>query len=781
MNSFFRDVVAAVFERGLFFGVVLGLGLWPGRAALLVDFGPAGSPLRPGFVRVTEKTVSPSAQVAGWLAGASLEAGAAPIQRSRIAGGREITPPIYLNAASCDFVGGRSAARFRLPASAGKYRLWLLVGPAGGSRSQVWDLSVRSAAGVLARATFAGPYDCRVVTASVPVTNGPMVLTFRSRSRWRVNALAWAPESEWAAVREKTLAPLEREIFLLPPDLMKKWRIRPRAPADPTPKWSRADRKRGFVLYHRPWDDLVWPTSRPLDGERPAVLKAFAAWDQYEPMTFTVLPLRDGRLDSVEVGDLTAPGGARLPAADCTVRWVRTMMARPNYTVTGICYRVPDVLMPWRGPRPLVAGENLRVWLTWYVAPGTPGGLYRGRVRLRFAGGGRAEIPVWFRVLPLALEKDRSLVYGQYYHHPYDAMFAAPDAFSRAWWRHKAECEFRDMAAHGNNTVVLGLWGRRLGGGHWVFDYDQLAEKIALYRRVGFYQPIVCHFPVGALYRHYMHGSMGSHLRQVRMPPPAFFRELTAMVRAIEAERRRRQWPELLYYPVDEPSTTDISVQFMTAVMKAIKAVPGVRTYVTADPARTAFQPMRPYVDVWCCQPFSLPRKTVMADMRKRGVAYWCYPNHVAGENDHTPVAGARMTYGFGFWRSGFRALTPWIYQAEIGNPWNYLDGSAMDFFNRTDDDGSPIPVALWEAYRAGIDDGRYITTFDRWLERAREAGKTELVRSLEKDRELVWNSIPVMPKYKYDAGWGPEAFDRFRWLLARDILTVRAALGVLP
>ena len=44
------------------------------------------------------------------------------------------------------------------------------------------------------------------------------------------------------------------------------------------------------------------------------------------------------------------------------------------------------------------------------------------------------------------------------------------------------------------------------------------------------------------------------------------------------------------------------------------------------------------------------------------------------------------MTYGFDFWRSGFRASTPWIYQAVIGDPWNYLDGSAMDFFNRTDD-----------------------------------------------------------------------------------------------
>jgi len=159
------------------------------------------------------------------------------------------------------------------------------------------------------------------------------------------------------------------------------------------------------------------------------------------------------------------------------------------------------------------------------------------------------------------------------------------------------------------------------------------------------------------------------------------------------------------------------------------------------------------------------------------GVEYWCYPNHVSGENDHTPVAGARMTYGFGFWRSGFRTLIPWIYKYDAGNPWNYLDSHYMDFFNRTDDDGSTLPVTLYEAYREGIDDGRYITTLRHWIQRAKQAGREKLARDAGADLAYVWDAVRVRIKYKYDGLWDPEAFDVYRWILARRILELQDAL----
>ena len=272
----------------------------------------------------------------------------------------------------------------------------------------------------------------------------------------------------------------------------------------------------------------------------------------------------------------------------------------------------------------------------------------------------------------------------------------------------------------------------------------------------------------------------GSHLRGVKDPPEEFEREMTVMVKAIDAERQKRGWPEFLYYPVDEPGTEAASVGFMVKVLRACKAA-GVRTYLTADPTHDQFAPLRPLVDVWCTQPFLPDRETIVADMKARKVEYWCYPNHVNGENDHTPVTGARMTYGFGFWRSGFLTLIPWIYSASNGDPMNYLDGSSMDFFNRHEDDGTPIPVAMWEAYREGYDDYRYIYTLEQLIadakKRAQPAAR-DAAAVAERELQSVWNAIRVQAKYKDDGLWSPAEFDVYRWMIARQIMAIQAAAG---
>jgi len=211
-----------------------------------------------------------------------------------------------------------------------------------------------------------------------------------------------------------------------------------------------------------------------------------------------------------------------------------------------------------------------------------------------------------------------------------------------------------------------------------------------------------------------------------------------------------------------------------------VKQVPGARTYVTADPSKDAFEPMWPYVDVWCCQPFVFGREKIERLSRERKIEFWCYPNHISGENDHTPVRGARMTWGFGFWKSGFKALVPWIYQSSGGDPWNYLDSTSMDFFNRSTPDGEPIPVTLWEAYREGIDDGRYVFTLQELIAEAKAAGgpAAAAAERAQKELDFVWDAIEVQEKYKYDGLPSGEDFDAYRWLLASEILRLESAMN---
>lgn len=762
-----------------FYARVCGLGLaWLAGVsgvwadAYRFDFAKAEAPLRDGFVRVTEK----GGATASWTAGASgLRGHYKPIDREwkmNVGRGRQLPPPNYPIDLTCGHVQGAGPATLVLRVPAGDYRVWVLTGNSGGNSRQVWDLQV-TGSGDAAETTFSGTEELMELELDAQAGADGLKLELTTRSRWVLNAVVAVPQAEWRAYREGELKAIRQECFVLPPEELAKWQETPQKSEVPEPQWTEQQQADGLAIFARPWVEPVWPDHFPRTHELGAPVRAFAAQNEYEPLTFTIHPLRDFESLTVAVGSLVNESGASLPASAIDLRYVRYMHVRPNYSTFNIYYRAPDVLMPWRGPQRLFKGENFRVWITVQVEPGTPIGMYQGSVEIR-ADGTTAAVPVSLRVLPIHLLHDESLIFGQYYRHPYANMASAPDDFSREWWRRKAEAEHEDMRECGMNTFVSGI-GVTEANGRWVVNGDGFQRIVDLYRKVGFSKPIACSFNVGAIYHKYMKASMGSHLSLLKMPPDAFFADLTASVQAIVNEAERREWPPILFYPVDEPSTNPLAVAFMTRVMQAIKQVPGARTYVTADPAHEQFAPMRPYVDVWCCQPFTFPKEVVEKDMAENpGLEYWCYPNHISGENDHTPTKGARMTYGFGFWNSGFRCLIPWIYQSSGGSQWNYLDSSSSDFVNRTDADGTPIPVTLWVAYREGRDDGRYLNTLEKWIAAAEEAGFAAEAQAARDDIELVRSSINLQTKYKIHGLWSAETFDVYRWLLAKRIMDLQ-------
>jgi hypothetical protein len=744
------------------------------HGAYLFDMGKPDSAVRPGFEPVRVDTAYSEATGFGWNSVEGLEAQAQayaePVEnKSR---GTMDPPPIYTNELTEDSIQGSHQTTFLAKVPAGKYDVHVLCGVSSGNRSQFWDFTV-SVGGESAHVQIEGAQ--RFVWETMPATAGdePLAIHFDPLSRWCVNAIMVVPEGAAGALAANVIDPLREEIFRLPPAEWKKWKDDPHVDNRPWPPISQADQRRGYLIHHRHYLEPVWPNTVPLEHTVNPELRAFASLGEYEPLTFTVWPLRDLAGTKVSVSDLKS-GNATIPADRIDVRHVAYVLCRPNYTSMYVYRRNPDYL-PHFDALDLPAKENHRFWLTVHVPDNAQPGLYRGKATFSAEGVPSADVPILFRVLPIRLQEDPSKIYGIYYYDPLDRAAGAPDDVSRAYFERKSELEHADMVEHGTRNVTMGVWSPAADkDGKFNFNYELLARKIDLFEKHGFEPPIVMGFNVGEIYRKHMGESYGSHLRGIKEPPPEFAAEVTAAVAEIERERKARGWPEFLYYPIDEPSTDTASVQFMVTVLKACKAVPGIRTYVTADPTNDAFEPMRPFIDIWCTQPFAPDRDTVLADSKARGVEYWCYPNHVNGENDHTPVAGARMTYGFGFWRSGFRTLIPWIYQSSSGDPFNYLDGRSMDFFNRSEPDGTPIPVAMWEAYREGYDDYRYVYTLQQLIEPARKAGKAAQADEAQKELDYVWNSIRVQPKYKYDGLWGYEEFDAYRWLIAQQIMKLQ-------
>jgi len=84
--------------------------------------------------------------------------------------------------------------------------------------------------------------------------------------------------------------------------------------------------------------------------------------------------------------------------------------------------------------------------------------------------------------------------------------------------------------------------------------------------------------------------------------------------------------------------------------------------------------------------------------------------------------------------------------------------------------------VAMWEAYREGYDDYRYVYTLEKLIEAARAAGKAKEADEAAADLKYIWDAIRVQPKYKYDDLWADAEYDVYRWMVARLILKLQEA-----
>lgn len=724
----------------------------PGNASVLVfDMGATSSPVYPGARQVT--VTDP-----GWISTSDLK------DHDAAAAGN----PIWTNALSEDCITGSGPNGIRFAAPAGEWYVYVIagVGASWDSQAQYWDFDVS-----IGKESWRCQFESPNYTSGIrfprhtfaAASDGQIEVRLTPRSKWAIaGIIAWPPEDGKAA-RER----IDRIEQWAPTEELAEWKEDVRPPAGPAPAISAADRARGFYIWHRHWATPIYAWTHPTADEINPTLRIFAAPGEYEPITFCVRPLRRIQRADVKVSNL-----GPVPASAFDIRKVRYMAARPNYSDRSRLYRiVPDVLERWQGGA-LPADENATFWLTVHVPDGAKAGVYRGTIA--FAGDGKvAKLPVQLRLLNVSLKEDPDHTYGIYYDDPIYKVLDAPDEPSRRHWLRKSELEHADMVAHGTRNVTMECWSPAADA-NGRFDmaeaFRRLESELAMAQRFGFQRPYVMSISTESVYQKYMKQGLKSHLKGVQMPPDAFFDEITAMVAAIEQERRRRGWPEFVYQPYDEPGSEPQVVEFTARLFKAVKAA-GVRTYTTASPEKPAYQPMKPYVDIWCTQTFLPDHDTVVADMKARsGLEYWCYPNDVSGENDHTPVAGARITYGFGFWRSGFKRLIPWMYQASSGDPLSYLDGRTMDFFVRPDFDGTPIPVGLWEGFREGYDDMRYIYTLERAIALAQESQSKRVRAEAAEGRktlDTIWKAIPVLPQYQYKGFWSPDEMDVYRWMIA--------------
>jgi len=535
----------------------------------------------------------------------------------------------------------------------------------------------------------------------------------------------------------------------------------------PEPQLSDEQERRGYMVFHRPITQPVYPNTHPRAHEQLERLTAFATPGEFEPVTLSLYPIRPLKNFRVRVSAFSGPAG-EIPADAVTVRLLTYWnIGFPRYTSRETYRRLPELLervtvhsSPER--------ECQRWWLTIAVPPNAQPGLYKATVSLSDElSPDELRIPVQLRVLPFTLKRDPVKHHSVYYYTRNPVQFEGKDD---SFIDLATANEYQAMIDYGIDTVpTMALRTDSSGESIELRDAQELDRMLAFGMRGPV--PITAGNVIARIYRDTTpEGRRERHWVISQMPPAEFYERITSMFRRFEQHRKRMGWPAFVCCPIDEVAASH--KQFGARVYQAVKAA-GIRTYATKNPLSADAEVYRPHVDVWCSQPYSASYQDIVAQDRYE---YWCYPNHNAGEIKDRRVMcrGGRMTYGYGFWRSGYTTLIPWHWAwTPRPDPFDYLRGTRSGCGQRIGDDGQVIPAVYWECFREGRDDARYLYTLQQAVWERDRGGESRCQQHVDRAKAVLqntWNAIEVQQKYLADHMWPDHEFNARRWQMAMAI-----------
>jgi glycosyl hydrolase family 123 len=538
------------------------------------------------------------------------------------------------------------------------------------------------------------------------------------------------------------------------------------------PKLTETEKKRGYIIFHRPITEVVYPNTIPKSFERTDSLKSFAARGEFETLSFALYPLRELKKFTVRLSELKN-GDSIISEENIDIRLVAYWNIRyPDYRK--ICHtyrRVPELLekvTSYTSP----AKECQRYWINIKVPDDCKPGVYSGEIKLCDDLHTQSiTIPVKMKIFDFTLKKDPNKSFSAYAKDMHRQVHWAETDEEIRFWEKAADNSYKAMTEYGIDTPPI-----------LPVHYDDKNDKLYFHcdgaaidkmKKHGIVGPVPCIFGwlLEPLYMKHYNESNLKKLDMSKIPDEKFFLHISRLIREFETLRKKRGWPELIYNPVDEPSAKERA--FAVKVFKAVKNT-GARTYITKNPTThlVVTKAFAPFVDIWCSQPYAVPYEQI----KESGKEYWSYPNHIANENRDPKVMtkGGRMTYGLGFWKSGYSKLIPWTWHwVNKRKPMSieYLvPNKQTTSGNKINKNGEFVPATYWTCFREGIDDGRYIYTLQTAIIQREGTRNKECLNAIDNANLLlkaIWGSFNHQAMYLYNNSLSSFSLNAIRWKVA--------------
>jgi hypothetical protein len=509
-------------------------------------------------------------------------------------------------------------------------------------------------------------------------------------------------------------------------------------------------------LFIRDYLNEVYYNTVPREEEIKNKINIFASLGEYEPFTFAVYPLTDLRDVEVTVDDFISKDEAKISKDNVDIRVVK-------YLARGIrqfIYKMaPEALFKFKKIN-IKNGITTQFWFIIKIPEDAKGGIYKSKITFKPSNGEVSSIDVNLEVLPFKLIINDTL-FGWYYSGGSDETHLRR--------------ELRDMKEHGFNAMTTIMPKiAEVSSNSVNLDFKEFENFMKICKEEG------------------MIVNEGNISNFVSDLVAKGYKELSPQfcVLCKDAVAKTQKWLEnngyknFLFEIFDEPRESVLNpwnrnMEDTVKYLKLCKEIPEVKTTVIimADKQDGKdYTQMVPFIDVVNTHHWE-KSKGLIKKTKELGKVLFTNNNGYS-----------RLSWGFDIWKAGIKGRWQYCYTGySKGNkvfspvPTSFENEGSSNTGVVYSTINEIIPSIKYEWVREGIDDYRYITTLEYYLEKLKN--NTDAKGLIENAGRVIDELKKVIPEYPStglitgrEAGEGEVSqeggiLNNLRWKIAKSIL----------
>jgi len=509
------------------------------------------------------------------------------------------------------------------------------------------------------------------------------------------------------------------------------------------------DVQKGYVVFSRDFQRYVYPWTIPAEEERAKSLNISMGKNDFEPLTFSIYPIRDLGDVRVSVSDLEGPGDKKISSQNVQVHVVKTMKKRSSSSGE---YNLIPRLLNRANHANIPIDYTTRFWLTLHADSTIVAGKYSGSVQIDSDKEDLTTILLTIEVLPIKLEPVPGIEYNMCMSYEFYELD------SKEWTTQEREKIyrdgvdiFRDYKNHGFSNVAVASpfyfqWNK-----DGTPKMEHFKAMIRGAKEVGFTDPVYWYFG------HYIQTAKGQHPGNIRLYDPKVHpKRARFLIETANELNRQLDGPPVYFMPIDEPRIASRK-KIALDLFKEMKKVPGVTIMSTTDIGGKNLD--IEYNSERLSKPLPPGVKIRESDRKV------CEYNNTAIQSLNP--AYTRYIYGYNTWRQDLDGMSSWgpgTTQNSRGDPFEDLDSKFSDWFIFFPHPEGPLPTPNWEALREGIDDIRYVYQLEKLCMQKSEEHPEEVAMAEQFLDEIRGMCDFDDREIRDDFGdWTPERFDSIR------------------